>query len=111
MKCVRDNLKLGTNNNRLIKRTFETVAMQLTKKNEISPERKKRNIIQCNMIHPDSFDAQFIADLIESGYSYEKTTIALNMKKLEMHLPFVTHSAVYGVTKRLNPLKRTVKKR
>ena len=41
MKCVRDNLKLGTNNNRLIKRTFETVAMQLTKKNKISPERKK----------------------------------------------------------------------
>ena len=55
--------------------------MQLTKQKEISPDRKKCNITQQNMIHPDSFDAQFIANLIESGYSYEKTTIALNMKK------------------------------
>ena len=82
MKDVRRNLKLGSNKyNRMIKRTFQSVVMQLTRRDNISPDRKKRRITQKNMIDPNSFDAQFIADLIESGYSYQKTTIALNIKK------------------------------
>ena len=91
MKGIGTNLKLENNKNRLIKRTFDTVAMQLTKRKEISPDRKKRNITQWNMIDPDLYNAQFIADLIESSYSYEKITMALNMKKKEMKLPFVTY--------------------
>ena len=63
------------------------------------------------MIDADSFDAQLIADMIEVGYSYQKCTIALNMKKNQMNLPFVTFSAVYGVANRLDPVRRTVKKR
>ena len=106
MKYVRRNLKLcGNKYNKIIKRTFQSVVMQLTRCDNISPDRKKRRITQKNMIDPNSFDAQFIADLIESGYSYQKTTISLNMKKEEMHLPYVTFSTVYGIAKRLNPVR------
>ena len=81
MKDVRRNLKLGSNKyNRMIKGTFQSVAMQLTCRDNISPDRKNRRITQKNMIDHNSFDAQFISDLIESGYSYHKTTIALSMK-------------------------------
>ena len=62
------------------------------------------------MIDSDSFDAQLIAGLIQSGYSYDTMTIALNMKKKEMKLTYVTYSAVYGVTNRRSPLKRMVQK-
>ena len=112
MKYVRRNLKLCSNkHNEKIKRTFQSVVMQLTRCDTISPDRKKRGITQKNMIDANSFDAQLIADMIESGYSYQKSTIALNMKKHEMNLPFVTFSAVYGVANRLDPVRRTVKKR
>ena len=63
------------------------------------------------MIHSDSFDAQLVAGLIESGYSYDTMTIALNMEEKEMKLTCVTYSSVYGVVKRLRPLKRMVKKK
>ena len=86
MKDVRHNLKLcGNKYNRIIKRTFQSVVMQLTRCDNISPDRKKRRITQKNMIDPNSFDAQFIANLIESGYSYQKINIALNMKYQEIN--------------------------
>ena len=46
-KDVRRNLKLGSNKyNRMIKRTFQSVVMQLTRRDNISPDRKKRRITQ-----------------------------------------------------------------
>ena len=112
IRCVRHNLKLFEHKYyKRIRRTFKSVAMQLTRCNSISPDRIKRRITQKNMIDADSFDAQLIADMIEAGYSYQNCTIALNLKKNQMDLPFVTFSAVYGVANRLDPIQRTVKKR
>ena len=112
IRCVRRNLKLFEHKYyRRIRRTFKSVAMQLTRCHPISPDRKRRRITQKNMIDADSFDAQLIADMIEAGYSYQKCTIALNLKKNQMDLPFVTLSTVYGVANRLDPITRTVKKR
>ena len=44
------------------------VENQVALAEDISVENKTQNIIQKHCIHPDSFDAQFLANLIKAGY-------------------------------------------
>ena len=64
---------------------------------------------QTNVIDVKSQDAQLIADFLESGYSFEQTTVAINKHKSSNNSPGYTLSGVYGCALWLKPLTTTVK--
>ena len=78
---------------------------------EIDVTRDKTELVRVNVIDLDSQIAQYIADFLEAGYSYEQTCLHVNKLMREQNETCITLSAVYGCARRLNPLITSVKKR
>jgi hypothetical protein len=59
----------------------------------------------------DKFLCRLIADCVENGFGLQNTTRHVNAHLVEMAMPIVTASAVFGVQRRMKPISMKIKSR
>ena len=81
MRKISKNLKLTKEQTKIVWRVMKRVEWCLSNGREIDVTREKREVRQVNVVDLQSQDAQYVADYLEAGYSFEQTCIHLNTAK------------------------------
>jgi hypothetical protein len=101
---IREKLGLPASAQPVVKRVMESVLKGAEKGTSPVASAKKPRRGRKPLIESGSFDEQLMADCIEGGLSYARTTIILNRHRVSEGRIHVGQSAVRNAVMRLNPV-------